>query len=527
MKLISFAAISLLAITVSAWPPNSPSAQDIQESQDSTAQGIQQQPQDVQQQSQDSTSQSIQESQDSTGRDIQQSRGSTAHNIQQQSYDSLIWDIQRQYQLSIAKSIHRSQNSMAQNIQQQSQDSTVQGIQQSQDDIERGIQQQPQDDTSQSIQYLLDYAARGIQYLLNSPAHDIKHQSQDSLVRDIQQQYQDSLVRDIQKILEFLSQDIQQQPQDDTSQSIQHLLDSTGRGTLQYQDDTAQNTLQYQDDIVQDYASQGIQQPQDYTTQGIHHFLNYIAQDIQQYQGAIAPDIPQQSQDGATQSLQQSDRDKVQTEIDRLKLALDVKDHQFSQIDNYINTEKQKVTEIQAMIRKGIVKLQGISISMDERLKLEQNIYDLRMLADELTAKYRKQYHAYIDAMTECGTAKAELQLLRYNQKLIAEYNADHEVKVRISPNSFYNIYILKIQYADILKQIDKLLVEQKAMWESTRVFGGSVFRGQSEELENAIRALQIYSGVARGIVWQHKYGQSIGEWTAKYDSLYLWNGQI
>ncbi|KAH6586501.1 hypothetical protein BASA50_000455 [Batrachochytrium salamandrivorans] len=474
MKLISFAAISLLAITVSAWPPNSLLLRIYRNLRILLP---------------------------------RQSRGSTAHNIQQQSYDSLIWDIQRQYQLSIAKSIHRSQNSMAQNIQQQSQDSTVQGIQQSQDDIERGIQQQPQDDTSQSIQYLLDYAAR--------------------------------------ENFGVLSQDIQQQPQDDTSQSIQHLLDSTGRGTLQYQDDTAQNTLQYQDDIVQgiqkyhediaqdiqlqyqDYTSQGIQQPQDYTTQGIHHFLNYIAQDIQQYQGAIAPDIPQQSQDGATQSSQQSDRDKVQTEIDRLKLALDVQDHQFSQIDNYINTEKQKVTEIQAMIRKGIVKLQGISISMDERLKLEQNIYDLRMLADELTAKYRKQYHAYIDAMTECGTAKAELQLLRYNQKLIAEYNADHEVKVRISPNSFYNIDILKIQYADILKQIDKLLVEQKAMWESTRVFGGSVFRGQSEELENAIRALQIYSGVAREIVWQHKYGQSIGEWSARYDSLYLWNGQI
>ncbi|KAH6586500.1 hypothetical protein BASA50_000454 [Batrachochytrium salamandrivorans] len=379
MKLISFAAISLLAITVSAWPPNSPSAQDIQESQDSTVRDILQildsPEQDVQQPSQDDTSHGIQESQDYTGRDIQQSH----------------------------------------------EDSIVQGIQQ----------------------------------ILKSPA------------QDIQQSHEDSIVQGIQQILKSPAQDIQQSHEDS------------------------------------------------------------IVQDIQQYQGAIAPDIPQQSQDGATQSSQQSDRDKVQTEIDRLKLALDVQEHQFSQIDNYINSEKQKVTDIQAMIRKGAIKLQGISISMDERLRLQQNIYDLRMLADELTAKYRKQYYAYIDAMTECGTAKAELQMLRYNQRLIAEYNADHEDQVRISPNSFYNIEILKIQYIDILNQIDKLLVEQKAMWESTRVFGGNVFRGQSEELENAIRVLQIYSGVARRIVWQHKYSQSISEWSARYLNLYLWNGQI
>ncbi|KAH9246878.1 hypothetical protein BASA81_015559 [Batrachochytrium salamandrivorans] len=435
MKLISFAAISLLAITVSAWPPNSPSAQDIQESQDSTVR-------------------SILQILDSPDQGIQYLLNSPVHDIQQQS--------------------------------------------------------------------------RG------STAHNIQHQSQDNIAPDIQQQYQDSLVRGIQQILESPKQDIQRQPQGYTSQDALQYQGDTAQNTLQYQDDIVQDIQKYHEDIAQDiqlqyqnYASQGIQQPQEYTTQGIHHFLNYIAQDIPQSQNDIVPDIPQQSQDGATQSAQQSDRDKVQTEIDRLKLAFDVQDHQFSQIDNYINSEKQKVTEIQAMIRKGTIKLQGIRISMDERLRLQQNIYDLRMLADELTAKYRKQYHAYIYAMTERGTAKAELQLLRYNQKLIAEYNADHEVKVRISPNSFYNIYILKIQYADILKHIDKLLVEQKAMRESTRVFGGNVFRGQSEELENAIRALQIYSGVARGIVWQHKYGQSIGEWSAEYLNLYLWNGQI
>ncbi|KAH9275434.1 hypothetical protein BASA83_002207 [Batrachochytrium salamandrivorans] len=295
--------------------------------------------------------------------------------------------------------------------------------------------------------------------------------------QDIQES-QDSTVRDILQILDSPEQDVQQPSQDSTSQ----------------------NTLQDQGDIVQDIQ--------------------------QSHEDSIVQDIPQQSQ-GATQSSQQSDRDKVQAEIDRLKLALDVQEHQFSQIDNYINSEKQKVTEIQAMIRKGAIKLQGISISMDERLRLQQNIYDLRMLADELTAKYREQYYAYIDAMTECGTAKAELQMLKYNQKLIAEYNADHEDQVRISPNSFYSIEILKIQHTDILKQIDKLLVEQKAMWESTCVFGGNVFRGQSEELENAIRVLQIYSGVARRIVWQHKYSQSISEWSARYLNLYLWNGQI
>ncbi|KAH6569258.1 hypothetical protein BASA62_005006 [Batrachochytrium salamandrivorans] len=309
--------------------------------------------------------------------------------------------------------------------------------------------------------------------------------------QDIQES-QDSTVRDILQILDSPEQDVQQPSR---------MILPMDTGSQDYLDGVYSNLMRIQsheDSIVQIYT----------------------------ISGCYAPDIPQQSQ-GATQSSQQSDRDKVQAEIDRLKLALDVQEHQFSQIDNYINSEKQKVTDIQAMIRKGAIKLQGISISMEERLRLQQNIYDLRMLADELTAKYRKQYYAYIDAMTECGTAKAELQMLRYNQRLIAEYNADHEDQVRISPNSFYNIEILKIQYIDILNQIDKLLVEQKAMWESTRVFGGNVFRGQSEELENAIRVLQIYSGVARRIVWQHKYSQSISEWSARYLNLYLWNGQI
>ncbi|KAH6568988.1 hypothetical protein BASA60_008400 [Batrachochytrium salamandrivorans] len=269
MKLISFAAISLLAITVSAWPPNSPSAQDIQESQDSTV------------------------------RDILQILDSPEQDVQQPSQDST------------------SQNTL---------------------------------------------------------------QDQGDIVQDIQQSHEDSIVQGIQQILKSPAQGIQQSHEDSIVQGIQQILKS------------------------------------------------------------LAPDIPQQSQ-GATQSSQQSDRDKVQAEIDRLKLALDVQEHQFSQIDNYINSEKQKVTEIQAMIRKGAIKLQGISISMDERLRLQQNIYDLRMLADELTAKYREQYYAYIDAMTECGTAKAELQMLKYNQKLIAEYNADHEDQARFSIDPMVALY--------------------------------------------------------------------------------------
>ncbi|KAH6569260.1 hypothetical protein BASA62_005008 [Batrachochytrium salamandrivorans] len=315
MKLISFAAISLLTITVSAWPPNSPSAQDIQESQDSTV---------------------------------------------------------------------------------------------------------------RSILQILDSPDQGIQYLLNSPVHDIQQQSLVLLpiiyninLRIILLRIYNSNIRIVLsgvygKFLNLLNRIYNG-----------NLRVIRPRDALQYQGDTAQNTLQYQDDIVQDIQKYHEDIAQDIQLQ----YQIMLLRDIPQSQNDIVPDIPQQSQDGATQSAQQSDRDKVQTEIDRLKLAFDVQDHQFSQIDNYINSEKQKVTEIQAMIRKGTIKLQGIRISMDERLRLQQNIYDLRMLADELTAKYRKQYHAYIYAMTERGTAKAELQLLRYNQKLIAEYNADHEVK--------------------------------------------------------------------------------------------------
>ncbi|KAH6568648.1 hypothetical protein BASA50_000391 [Batrachochytrium salamandrivorans] len=70
MKLIFFAVISLLEITVSAYPPNNPDTDDMDQSQNDDVQNLEQ--------SQESATHSVQQPHGISSQDVCQSQGSSA-----------------------------------------------------------------------------------------------------------------------------------------------------------------------------------------------------------------------------------------------------------------------------------------------------------------------------------------------------------------------------------------------------------------------------------------------------------------
>ncbi|KAH6586436.1 hypothetical protein BASA50_000392 [Batrachochytrium salamandrivorans] len=120
-----------------------------------------------------------------------------------------------------------------------------------------------------------------------------------------------------------------------------------------------------------------------------------------------------------------------------------------------------------------------------------------------------------------------ELQLLKDSHALIAKHNADLGTQLRLSPNSCYNINILKKQYAKILKKIDESLVKQEKISEAMRVSSDDVLKAKSVQLENHLRIFQSYNGAARRILWKHKYNKPLNAWVSEFLSTYLWNAEI
>ncbi|KAH6576815.1 hypothetical protein BASA62_001197 [Batrachochytrium salamandrivorans] len=104
------------------------------------------------------------------------------------------------------------------------------------------------------------------------------------------------------------------------------------------------------------------------------------------------------------------------------------------------------------------VQLQMAGLKADKRSQLTEKLDRLSALLKKLCGEYKEYQQPYENAMKKRNDAKAELQLLKENQRLMSEYNSKHGVQVGPSPDSVYNLSILTKQNTDILERINALL---------------------------------------------------------------------
>ncbi|KAH6587352.1 hypothetical protein BASA50_001281 [Batrachochytrium salamandrivorans] len=233
-----------------------------------------------------------------------------------------------------------------------------------------------------------------------------------------------------------------------------------------------------------------LDQPQSTITQSEQQFHGISLQNMHRSQDAATQNT-HSFMDDITRSLQESDKDRIWVEMDRLTKAYRMRNKIFFQIGNYIRAENQRALEINDIIKAIDFKLEKTGIRKPERLKLEKKSYDLKMVTYELAARHKEQSRSYINSMKRRNEMYAELQLLKENQELIAEHNSKNVFKVGLSHGSCYNTGILKKQYGKVLKDIDESLAEQKRIKGAMLLPGSDAFEDQSKKLDNTIRILQ------------------------------------
>ncbi|KAH9257123.1 hypothetical protein BASA81_004673 [Batrachochytrium salamandrivorans] len=262
-------------------------------------------------------------------------------------------------------------------------------------------------------------------------------------------------------------------------------------------------------------------QPQGSDIQNMDQSQDAATQSAQQNQGATSPDI-QQLPDDAAPSAEKLDRNKAQIEMDRLTEAYETQDRRCSQIYSHITTDKRRDKEVRDIINKITIKLQETGLSSSEILRLRQKGYDFGIVLDQLITRHKENHRSYEDATEKRSIIHAELQLLKDSQKLMTKHNSKNEVKVELSPDSCYNMDMLKKQYNKVLKDIDNSLVEQKTIDNLLISSNDDALKTQSAQLADRIRILENYNGAAREILWQHEHGQSIDEWISESLDSYM-----
>ncbi|KAH6565783.1 hypothetical protein BASA82_001016 [Batrachochytrium salamandrivorans] len=366
-------------------------------------------------------------------------------------------------------------------------------------------------------------------------------QSQNDAIREIEK-LQGISDHDVQVLMALFSQDPQQFPEFDTQmpdqpqgsdiQNMDQFLDAATQSAQQPQESDVQDVQKILDDaILSEQQHQGI------SAQDLHEILNGATQNtqssqdaatqsVQQNQGATFPDI-QQLPDAAAPSAEKLDRNKAQIEMDRLTEAFKMQDRRCSEIDRQIRADKQRDKKVRDIIDNATIKLQETGLSSSETLRLQQKIYDFRIVLDQLVVRHKRQHRSYEDAMTERHDANVEIKLFKENQEIIAAYNSKNEVKVELSPDSCYNMEILTAQYNKVLKDIDALFAKQKAIDNLLLSSNDDALKTQSAQLADKIRILENYNGAAREILWQHEHGQSIDEWISKSLDSYMQNTRV
>ncbi|KAH9266661.1 hypothetical protein BASA83_010468 [Batrachochytrium salamandrivorans] len=131
-----------------------------------------------------------------------------------------------------------------------------------------------------------------------------------------------------------------------------------------------------------------LQQIPDAATQNAHQSLGATSQDTHQYQGISNQDL-QQSLADADWGIQRNEQDKVRAEIDKLTKAYNGRKNSIKR-NFHVNIEKKRYGEVRDMIGKIASKLRETGLSSDKKPELQQIIYELTMLSDQLIVSHSK-----------------------------------------------------------------------------------------------------------------------------------------
>ncbi|KAH6587359.1 hypothetical protein BASA50_001288 [Batrachochytrium salamandrivorans] len=487
--------VSILAITVSAWPPHNFDTDAMDKYLDDAIQ------------------------------EMDQSPGDAAENLQY-------------FQESDIEMLDQPQDDATQDVQQPP-DAATQNAQQPPDAATQNVQQPP-DAATQNVQQLLESDIQILQYFQDSDIQ-VLDRLLDAATQSLQQP-PDAATQSLQQSPDAATQNVQQSP-DAATQSVPQSPDATTQSAHQYQGPGVQeigklqgaspeniqallNLLAQNSQQSQDAATQSTQQPQGAATQSLQKFLDATTQSVQQPPDSSSNSL-QRFLDASVQGDQVFDKSKIRVEMHRLTRAFKIQEDDFPQMENYINAERKNIVGVNDMIKAVDSKLQDTSLSSDTILQLRKKSRELRMVADELIALYKDKYRTYMDAKERRRNANAALQLLKENQELIAEHNSKNVIQVGLSHGSSYNLDMLEIQYDKVLKDIDALFAEQKKIGGVNFLYSDDAFKAKREEFDNQVLTLQSYSGFARRILWHYKYNWSIDAWVSEFLSPYMQNAKI
>ncbi|KAH6563070.1 hypothetical protein BASA60_010856 [Batrachochytrium salamandrivorans] len=415
------------------------------------------------------------------------------------------------------QNLQQSHNAATQSSQQ-SQEPDTQMLEKFLNDATQSAQQSQGFDT-QDMQGLLDSFFQAPQQSLGNSDQDLQ-QSQNAATHNMHQSLGSTTslgaaTHNMHQSLGNSGQDLQQSLGAATH-NMHQSLGNSDQNIPNVQGSDIQMPYQTLDDDIQI-----LQQIPDAATQNAHQSLGATSQDTHQYQGISDQDL-QQSLGAADWGIQRNEQDKVRAEIDKLTKVYNGRKRTIAQRNVHVNIEKKKYMTVRDMIGKIASKLRETGLSIDKNLELQQIIYELTMLSDQLIVRYVAQIRYYKNVIAKSNAIQAKIELLKNNQKLIAEHNFKNKDKVRLSPSSFYNIGILRIQFAKILKDIDNSLVEQKRISDAMLQSSDDALKAQSVQLENTIQGLKSQSRATREILWEYKHGRSIDAWIVTSFSSYM-----
>ncbi|KAH9273185.1 hypothetical protein BASA83_004474 [Batrachochytrium salamandrivorans] len=178
------------------------------------------------------------------------------------------------------------------------------------------------------------------------------------------------------------------------------------------------------------------------------------------------------------------------------------------------------------MVNLIVDKLKEPSIKNDEKLKLEKEYYEAKMKWDDLTVKYNIQYRDYIKIRKGRDNAKIELDLLLKNQKRIRAHNAKGGVKTGPSPNSCYNLDILKGQIDHIPKEIESLLAELEGI-KADKDRSKDSLKTWKAEYNDRMRRRKKQCEIVKVILREHEQNQPIGAQVREFINLLLPNARV
>ncbi|KAH6566527.1 hypothetical protein BASA50_009372 [Batrachochytrium salamandrivorans] len=228
----------------------------------------------------------------------------------------------------------------------------------------------------------------------------------------------------------------------------------------------------------------------------------------------------QPPQSTATQSPQHSGQSKVEAEVTRLTEIYEKERGIVAPIETKYRTDKQNAIDAGNRVNLIVDRLEKTDIDDDKKLKLEKKYRDAKVKWDGLTAEYNIQYRYYIKTRKGRDNARIELDLLLKNQELIADYNSKHDVKTGPSPNSCYNLVLLKKQIDHIPKEIEGLL----AKWERIKVDkdrSRDSLKTWKAEYNDRMRRREKQREIVKDILRKHEQNQPIGAQVREFFNSY------